>query len=230
MRRHHIALLLTVWLGALPAQDSRPAATAADPVTTLVEELKRGPAEKREAAVEKLVPLLAANTAAVLPVLGDADAEVRAAALRAFLLGRRPLPPETLGPLLRDDSEAVRETAVLLLVRTRPKDLVTEFTLLLNREGSQRVLRHMLVGLGGCKDLAAVPVMLDWMRLHEEKYLREKAAGALQSLTGQTFGQDLAAWDAWWEANGQDLLRKQREREAVEAGELPASRPKPEGN
>lgn len=52
--------------------------------------------------------------------------------------------------------------------------------------------------LGALGDRRAIPPLID--ALTRGTLPDRRAAGALESLTGQTFGLDAAKWQAWWQA------------------------------
>jgi hypothetical protein len=57
--------------------------------------------------------------------------------------------------------------------------------------------RYDLAGMGSAAE-EAVPALIQVLAKDERAGVRQAAAGALEAITGRTFGEDAARWQAWW--------------------------------
>ncbi|MBI5689364.1 MAG: HEAT repeat domain-containing protein [Verrucomicrobia bacterium] len=122
----------------------------------------------------------AAETKAVLPLLRDFEAEVRAQAAKvlgdAVAAGAGGAGPELL-PLLSDDSARVRLQAAIALGKHRLPEAVGALFALAEREGADPVMRHGAVfGLAGCAARADLVARI----LHPSTAVRLVAVVALR--------------------------------------------------
>jgi hypothetical protein len=56
------------------------------------------------------------------------------------------------------------------------------------------------VAMTGQHDRATIDALIARLGWDEPLWLRGDAVGALSAVTGQRFGYDIAAWQAWWRA------------------------------
>ncbi|NQT20930.1 MAG: HEAT repeat domain-containing protein, partial [Planctomycetes bacterium] len=80
-----------------------------------------------------------------------------------------------------------------------------------NSSGSRFDVRHFpfreeaASALAKLGDPRVIPHLISTLR-HEEEPVGKAAQQALEKLTGQNFGRDLAKWQKWWRANRERLL------------------------
>jgi uncharacterized protein (TIGR02996 family) len=121
----------------------------------------------------------------LLPLLSDADAEVRRAAAEALGKGRSPLAADGLRAALRDKDEKVRVRAAEALGLIGEASAAGELTAAL-RDASARVRREAATALG--KVRARDEASLAALRLAErdaDKAVRREAAAALKRIEGR---------------------------------------------
>lgn len=92
--------------------------------------------------------------------------------------------------------EVVWYGARRLLDRPIPAHFVDDLAVLAHREKSSFPVRYLLVRcLGKAKEKKAVPILIEILRRDEKDTYVQKA---LEELTGESYGTDLAKWRAWW--------------------------------
>lgn len=68
-------------------------------------------------------------------------------------------------------------------------------------DGFASVRREAAVALASYPREIAVPILIEGLR-DEMADVRGAAGRSLESLTGETFGEDRTAWVRWWQTNG----------------------------
>jgi HEAT repeat protein len=97
--------------------------------------------------------------------------------------------------------EATRRTVALgisRLAKSKTAALVMMEFLKHNDATNRRYAARVLADIG---DRAAVPALIDALT-DKDMLVRRQIAQSLNTLTGQSLGEDQAAWKAWWEKNG----------------------------
>lgn len=107
--------------------------------------------------------------------------------------------------VLRHPDEAVRARAVDAYFIMRPEDALDMAPSMLGRENSDWVKHRLLLSLGGCGSLNAVPAILASYDEDMPPPLAQAAQSALRRLTGQNYSKR-RHWLAWW-----DLQQKEKQ-------------------
>jgi HEAT repeat protein len=107
---------------------------------------------------------------------------------------------------LKDASEAIRVNSAKSLSAFHDSSVVNALTQALQKDVSPAVRRAALRSLTNSAGAPAFEPALALLRSKDaDPESKENAVQSLQSLTGQNFGQDVAAWTKWWEANRRKL-------------------------
>lgn len=167
-------------------------------------------------AWRKVLPARAEES---VPHLGERlvsrDAREREAVLRAIVLEA---PPQAVAPVLlhairTDDEPRIRAYGVSQLASLRRYEDLAE--VLRMNDGQLRLAAAFALGDAGI--LAGVPILIEALRLSDLE-LRSAAIRKLTEYTGQHFGyraqgspedreKSIAQWVAWWNENGNQLVR-----------------------
>jgi hypothetical protein len=106
---------------------------------------------------------------------------------------------------LADAAEATRSAAVRDLAKLGQKEGGTVLRRVLIYDGYSSVRREAAKALSAYPPAVAVPALIEGLT-DEMADVRGAAAGALEAVTGQTFGDDRGAWLRWWQTNGAKTL------------------------
>lgn len=144
------------------------------------------------------------------------NASERSAAVKAVTLEYPEASARLLLEVVREDSDPqIRSYCVGQLAGLRHFEELGQVLQL--KEGPLRLAAALALGDEGIP--AGVPILIEALRLKNEE-IREVAIERLRSYTGQFFGYRSQAsaderevaikrWEKWWEANGEELLRRQ---------------------
>jgi HEAT repeat protein len=124
------------------------------------------------------------------------DPRVRAAAVRALGAQEGPQVPAALGSALADKSPDVRLLAARGIARGGHFDAIPGLKKLL-RDPDWSVRKAAIEALGRLRSRPVLEPLMDSFG-REEGLLHETCHDTLVRTTGQTFGYDLAQWQAWW--------------------------------
>jgi hypothetical protein len=147
----------------------------------------------------------------LIEVLADEDERTQVREQAAYSLGqfgRWPAAKDAIPLLLalledEDEADSLRIGAIYALGQMGPAaaDAVPYMLAILQDEAApsgQRGRAAEALGLIGVEREQVIPALIDALG-DEDEDLRENAAGALRTLTGEGFGADTAAWRAWWD-------------------------------
>lgn len=136
------------------------------------------------------------------------SSEVFLALAAAVRLRRDTRFADELVQALSGDRPVVRQAAAETLAVIADADLILRLQGLAEDDKTDVAVRQAAVwSLGQSGRKSAAIVLLDQLS-SPEKALRQSAADALATLTGQACGTDAAAWRAWWEGH-KDLSNEQ---------------------
>ncbi len=207
LRSRPAVLLLLLFLLA-------PAARAADPERQLVEDLKRalkrGEAGERVAVLERMTraasQLEAARRRSAAVYIAKAlpeepTAEVRAAMIRTLshLGGSTGWVPILLAWRAGGADDVVRHAARQALL-WGGGDYLDVVKRLLSEDDDPTFRADLLLLLGDRRKADVVPLLLDALEKDHDLGVRSAAAEALEAVTREAKGYDVAAWRAWWDA------------------------------
>lgn len=227
---HYTSLILIAFV-TLSARADQPDWTAfSNPKQVLLTDafaktISELPAAERASTIERLHKTLSSSNieirrraALTLGALGDkrgvptmisdmatessSDRDNIVVALR-LLKDRRAVP--VLRAALADKSPYVRGIALAALGEIKATEAFTDIVAHLRdkqyQEGTCIPMSPAFLaayGLGALGDRRAIPVLI---QLLDDRDLQGSATQALSSLTGESFGQDVASWKNWWAAS-----------------------------
>lgn len=132
----------------------------------------------------------------------EADPSVREALQRAYVAVSGAVTRLTLlTTALRDPSETTRATAVHDVGVLAFAGGTPVLRVVLIQDGIASVRREAAGALAAYPRDTVVPALIDGLS-DEMADVRGAAARSLESVTGETFGDDRTAWIRWWQANG----------------------------
>jgi hypothetical protein len=102
---------------------------------------------------------------------------------------------------LADPADTTRTVAVRNFGALAPEDGATVLRAVLLGDTRSPVRREAAKSLAAYPAASAVPTLIEGLS-DEMADVRGAAAGALASVTGQSFGDDRNGWLKWWQANG----------------------------
>jgi len=163
-----------------------------------------------EARIATLYAMGALNDPGTIPILrkGLKDPDLRAvqACVEGLTQLRVPDISASLVEGLKDSSEAIRVNSAKSLSAFREGPVEVALLEALQRDPSPAVRRAALNALANSAGAMAFEPALALLRSKDaDPESKENAVQSLQSMTGQDFGQDVAAWTRWWEAHRKDF-------------------------
>jgi HEAT repeat protein len=187
--------------GALTASDAGAVQRDLDLQLQILLDPNASPIQREEAA-RKLVSRDADAVVLRLLLQGGGSRDVQLAVAKA--LQGDPTPNasflEPLGRLLGEDS-ALTDAAAQAMATFREDDRVLErmMTFVRNLNNNLTSRRFVVRAMGELVDQRAARVLIDLLNQpNENELLRDAAAGALEQMTGQSFGTDPQRWNQWW--------------------------------
>jgi hypothetical protein len=136
----------------------------------------------------------------IKPLVRDNNYWVRIAVLKALLRYDYVGSSELFIDALSDENEIVREAAVMVQRIVRDKRAVPQLINCL-RDTSKDVRAETAWALKEIGDKRAVGALIETID-DKELLVRIRVESALESITGQAFGEDIEKWQKWWEENG----------------------------
>jgi hypothetical protein len=106
---------------------------------------------------------------------------------------------------LADASDVARCAAIRDLASISPAEGGPALRRILLYDGYASVRREAARALAKYPSPVSVPALIEGLA-DEMADVRGTAAGSLEAITGQTFGDDRGAWLRWWQANGTKSL------------------------
>ncbi|RJO61637.1 HEAT repeat domain-containing protein [candidate division WS5 bacterium] len=136
----------------------------------------------------------------IKPLARDSNYWVRIAVLKALLRYEYEGSSELFIDALSDENEIVREAAVIVQRIVKDKRAVPQ---LINRlrDPSKEVRAEAAWALKEIGDKSAVGALIETID-DKEILVRIRVESALESITGQKFGEDIEKWKKWLEENG----------------------------
>ncbi|MHC4941415.1 MAG: HEAT repeat domain-containing protein [Planctomycetota bacterium] len=132
--------------------------------------------------------------------------------------------PEILKLSVSDKREAVLKSCSRAITHfledASTRDPTIQILIDLCKNESDDLVLAAISTLGKASTLLAVKTLIPFVQ-HQNTEIRQKAVQSLKALTYRNFGQDQAAWEAWWEEN--EHLSRDRLIEPVLNQELKAS-------
>lgn len=142
--------------------------------------------------------------------LKDDDLKVVQAAVEGLTMISDPDIAKRLLEGLTDPREEIRANCASALSGYQDPGVKDALLHSVLKDSSMKVRMAALDSLPSAGGFPAFPTILAILKdPHTPTELREESAKALQSLTGQDFGQDAARWSAWWEKNKAKLVPKE---------------------
>ena len=139
---------------------------------------------------------------ALKKALRDADLKVVKAALEGLNLSRAPEISKSLVEGLSDDREEVRVNSAVALGGFHDPATVEALLQAIHKDPSMKVRLAVLGALPNAGGFGTYPTILSLLKdPRSSTEMKQKAVTALQSLTGEDFGEDAARWAGWWERN-----------------------------
>jgi|GEM_PF-1748573 len=134
--------------------------------------------------------------------LKDKDLKVVKAALEGLVLMQAPEISQSLLEGLSDSQEEVRANSASALGGFHDPPVGAALLQAIHKDPSIKVRVAALRALPGAIGFGAFTPALGVLRdAHASAELKAGAVTALQSLTGQDFGENAASWSRWWEHN-----------------------------
>lgn len=132
--------------------------------------------------------------------LRNSDAGVRTDS--ASMLGSmgRPEYWKDVVSVLADQETSVRTAAAQALTQLGVPESADEIAMAIGRERDRWPRIQLAAAAIRVKAVKAVEPLISWLSDSEEE-TRKVAVGALQGITGETYGSDREKWNAWWEKN-----------------------------
>ena len=178
-----------VGLGQAPALVAEVSALLSKPETNV---------KVRAAAVDAFKDLRdPATIDAIVVAARDKDTGLRVSALEALGVFRDPRVLDTLLPALAEKDADVRKGAAKGLANARDPKAVDALIALVTRVSDGEDREEATRALGMIGDPRATETLVALVREDVANY-SYPAAEALERVTGQSFGQDGAAWARWW--------------------------------
>jgi len=143
---------------------------------------------------------------ALKKALKDDDLKVVKAALEGLNLMQAPGVVQTLVEGLSDNSENVRANSASALSGFHDAAASEALLQAIRKDPSMDVRLAAIGALSNSGGFSSFAPILEILKdPHASAEMKGKAATALQSLTGQDFGQDSQRWAGWWEHNKASL-------------------------
>ena len=138
--------------------------------------------------------------------LKDPDLKVVKAALEGLNLLQTPDISQSLLEGLSDSREEVRANSASALGGFHDSASSQALAQAIHKDPSTKVRLAAVGALSNAGGFGAFATILGLLKdPHSSAEMKEKAAAALQSMTGQDFGEDAARWAGWWEHNKASL-------------------------
>ncbi|MCI0567093.1 MAG: HEAT repeat domain-containing protein [Acidobacteria bacterium] len=138
--------------------------------------------------------------------LRDTDLKVVKAALEGLSLLQAPGVSQSLLEGLSDSREEVRANSASALGGFHDSASSEALLQAIHQDPSMKVRLAALGALSNAGGFSAFAPILGFLKdPHSSAEMKEKAATALQEMTGQDFGEDAARWAGWWEHNKSSL-------------------------
>lgn len=207
-------LLVLVGLLVLDAPPLSAADEARDALADLKKTLRRGDPQEKEKALKRVERAArsmsetqrraaAVSVRKALPKERDENVKARMVRTLAHLGGKTGWVP-VINAWLEGRDPAMKGAARQALL-WGGGDYLDAVATLLKEEKDPTWRARLLLLLGDRRRPDAVPLLLTWLAADHAR-VTSGAAEALEAITGQAFGYDLAKWTAWWAANAKRLL------------------------
>lgn len=171
-------------------------------------------ARLRGDALRDLEAMGPAGVDVLLLLLGHREWEMRLHAVKALGKAGDPRAVEPLVPMLDDREYVVRGAAATSLGKLKDPRVVPKLVLLARTDkASYSNMKALIVAMGEIGDPYAVRYLMQAAEQMADPACRDEAHKALDKITGQKHGADLAARKAWLEKNQPDWMNLETGRE-----------------